>query len=281
MRRKLPTKMLAILALVLMAALSPSLVHATIWTMTDLNSTALIDDASSAGMYTWTVEGQNFLYQQWFWYRVGSDPATPESSIDTLTLTSATQAAPNKLTLLYTSAGLFNLTIEYTLLGGQAGSGASDMAESIRVSNLSGAPLDFHFFQYTDFDFSPLPGADTVQLVNENKVKQTSPGGFVVSETTAVPDADRFELALWNATLAKLNDGDLDNLSNANVGPYPYSAGPGDVTWALQWDEVLSSTGTLLISKNKHLTVPIPPSVLLLGSGLLGLALLGRRRGLK
>ena len=52
--------------------------------LTDFNSTVVIDPTSQAGMYTWTVDGVDQMWQQWFWYRIGS--AGPEQSIDTLGL---------------------------------------------------------------------------------------------------------------------------------------------------------------------------------------------------
>src|SRR4051794_31472513 len=50
--------------------------------LSDGNSVAKIDPASSNGMYYWGVQGQNQLSQQWFWYRAGA--MTAESPINTL-----------------------------------------------------------------------------------------------------------------------------------------------------------------------------------------------------
>lgn len=52
--------------------------------LTDLNSVVSIDPSSSWGMHTWTVDGVDQMYQQWFWYRIGaaggSLPLTPWAS---------------------------------------------------------------------------------------------------------------------------------------------------------------------------------------------------------
>ena len=49
---------------------------AVTFTLTDLNSSAQINDASQNGMFNWTVNGVNQLAQQWFWYRTGSTGGT-------------------------------------------------------------------------------------------------------------------------------------------------------------------------------------------------------------
>lgn len=250
------------LALVLVAALSPGLGNATTYLLTDLNSSVSIDDASQAGVYGWQVDGNNRLYQQWFWYRVGNQ--TPEQPISNLTLVSATTGfGTTGLQLVYKDpTGLFDVTITYILTGGAVGSGTSDLAETIRITSLSSASLDFHFFQYSDFDLNG-PGGDTVTMVNANTVRQTGQG--IVSETVITPSPTLTELAYWSATLNKLNNANVDNL-NGTGGPL----GPGDVTWAFQWDTSIAAGGTYIISKDKHI-VPLPATALLLGTGLLGL----------
>ena len=55
--------------------------QAALYTLTDDNSTAVIEGGSSAGVGTWTIDGTDHMFQQWFWYRVGN---TAEASIDTL-----------------------------------------------------------------------------------------------------------------------------------------------------------------------------------------------------
>jgi len=43
--------------------------------LNDLNSQAQIDLSSDAGMYSWTVDGVEQLYRQWFWIRQGDTAA--------------------------------------------------------------------------------------------------------------------------------------------------------------------------------------------------------------
>jgi hypothetical protein len=77
--------------------------QATLVTLSDLNSTVNIDTGSQAGVYNWTVDGTDHLFQQWFWYRIGS--TGPESSIDTLTQTAITPGT-NTLSVTYAGSGL-------------------------------------------------------------------------------------------------------------------------------------------------------------------------------
>lgn len=269
LKPKLPLlSFLAAMVLVLLAALSPSPVNAAPYTLTDLNSLAKVDPSSQAGMFNWSVDGANYMNQQWFWYRVGN--TGPEYAIDTLTLSPPIQLSNNELKLTYNLANKFQLDITYVLYGGSPGSGWSDIGESIRIWNKSGSTLDFHFFQYSDFNLST--GADSVTLVNANTVQQTS-GLLKLSETSVVPAPDKTELALFSNTRNRLTDLSRTTLDNST------SAGPGDVTWAFEWDRNIPNNGVLLISKNKQISiVPLPSTLLLLGSGLLGLVGLRYRR---
>jgi hypothetical protein len=129
--------------------------RAQIITLTDNNSVAQINASSSAGMFNWSIQGQNQLAQQWFWYRVGL--VGPEAPINTISAPTIT--TPNARTLYTTyNNGAYSVEVDYSLTGGLAGSGYSDIGESIRINNLTTAPLDFHFFQYSDFDLGGITG---------------------------------------------------------------------------------------------------------------------------
>ena len=144
------------------------------------------------------------------------------------------------------------------------GSGVADIGEAIRIKNTSGSSLDFHFFQYSDFDLG-CPGNDVIQLGKNlqgkfNEAAQ-SDGAVGLTETVVTPGANHGEAAFFNTTLVKLNDGVASVLSD-NLNP----VGPGDVTWAFQWDFTIAPGGSFLISKDKYLqiqNVPEPSSMLL------------------
>jgi hypothetical protein len=243
--------------------------QAQIFTLADGNSVAGLNIGSSAGMYSWNVDGVNQLAQQWFWYRVGA--TGPESSIDRgMGLQSSTLTAPNQLTATYGSAtNPLSLRISYTLTGGTAGSGASDMQEALTLVNHGNTTLSLHFFQYSDFDLGGTPGGDIVALRRNLSGRfyeaLQSKGPITLNETVdtvATPGADHGEAGLFNTTLVRLNDGSPTTLNDVA------SAGPGDATWAFEWDLEIAAGASVVINKDKLLQVPEPSTAAL---GLLGL----------
>jgi hypothetical protein len=240
-------------------------------TLTSGNSVVNIDPYNQMGMNTWYVDGQNQLYQQWFWYRVG---ATPEQSIHTIGTPSIIQSAANQVTSSYTGVG-FTLAINYSLLGGAAGSGQSTVNESITINNTSGSALDFHFFQYSDYNLGGVD-QDTVQIESGFGAAAVTSGPLRLGETVVTPRANSGEVAPYNQTLLKLTDNVADNL-NGSIGPL----GPGDNTFAFQWDKLIAAGGTLQISKVKSLQVQVIPEPTSAVLALLGVGMLVSRRLLK
>jgi hypothetical protein len=249
--------------------------------LTDGSSTASIDPTSQAGMFHWDVQGQNQLAQQWFWYGVGGGAV---HSIDTISAPSIQNISAGETKITYASAGNYSVSVDYLLTGGPALTAghiaSADIGESIRIVNLSGATLPFHFYQYSYFN---LDGAnsDVVQLSTNarglyNDALQTF-GTSALSETVTTPGANEGEVAPLGATLAKLNGG-----GPVTLGPPFFSGplGPGAVTWALEWDLNIAPGSFALISKDKNLNVliiPEPSAFALLGIGACALSL--RRRG--
>jgi hypothetical protein len=148
----------------------------------------------------------------------------------------------------------FSVEVRYLLTGGTPASLDSDLVEVLRIQNLSTTqPLDFHFFQYVDFDLGGTASDDTVSVLGSpgNTVRQRD-ALLQLSETVVTPAPSRYEVTgLANSLLAQLTDGLPTNLSN--------SAGPltGDAAWAFQWDFTLAPGDSYLISKDKNLS-PIP-----------------------
>lgn len=239
--------------------------EAQTYTLTDNNSRVQIDVGTQTGMYTWSVDGQDQLYQQWFWYRVGTNAEQAISTISAPTVTT------NDARTLYTSYnnGQYGVEVDYMLTGFSAGSGISDIGESIRITNCTSAPLEFHFFQYSDFNLGGTPGGDVVQLGKNiqgqfNEAFQQK-GTTVLTETVATPGANHGEVAFWAQTLNELNDA-VPTTLNDNAGPL----GTGDVTWALQWDLTVAAGSSVGISKDKYLVIPEPGMLLPYGLILLG-----------
>ncbi len=256
----------AILGLALIALPSPTL--AQVVSLSSANSSATVDLGTSAGMNNWTVDGGNQLNQQWFWYRIGNGLATP---INTIGAIAYSQPGADQLAATYSSSTLagFSLEIKYILSGGAINSGASQILETIKVNNTTGGDLDFHLFQYSDFNLGGTAGGDSVEIFNSGSgydfVSQ-SDGVTEIAEAITLPEANRAEARLYDTTRNNLDTVPGYNLDN-NL-----TTGPGDATWSLQWDVNVLNNSSFEVFKNKALSVtPIPEpaalSLLTLGLG--------------
>lgn len=276
--------------------------HAVVVTLGNGNSSATFHteatDAGTLGLNNWTVDGTNHMWQQWFWYRTGSqtqefpvDGSGPLVHASTTSLDLDGDTLDDFMVARYrdaettTTPETFNIEMRYLLTGGTAGSNNSDMVEVIRIQNTSNQPLDFHLFQYVDFDLNDTFADDRIILTGSpvNTATQSDPIN-IIGETVVTPPPQRWEAAISGVILGDLNDGDIDDL-DLTVGPIV-----GDATWGFQWDFTggfrIPAGGVAIISKDKNVRpgeggiVPEPSSVALASMGAVGFlaALLRRRR---
>jgi len=246
------------------------------YTLTNGNSSVTIKADGDYGMSDWTVDCVPQLYRQWFWYRNGD--LGGEKTINQLNLISANQTSADSLTTLYRKGGHFSIEVSYTLLGGTEGSGSSTIGEQIKIINLSQGALDFHFFQYVDFDLGGSNLGDTVQLGQNisglyDSAYQNKGSSYFADEIVS-PGAQHGEAGLFPSIFNKLTDGSPTTL-NGNTGPIT-----GDATWAFQWDAAIPVGGSFSIALNKSVyvtNIPEPSSLVLIPAALTVLAMARRR----
>jgi hypothetical protein len=294
LRRMARAKMAAAVGLfavlICMASGVPAL--ASTISLTDGNSVVVLDPSSSSGVSSWTVDGVNQLYQQWFWYRVGNGL---QASIDTLGTPTVEQVTSSQASLSYTGSNGLTIKVTYLLTGGGTLSGAADLGESIAITNGGTAAQEVNFYQYSNFTLDNQASDDYVQFQNYNGVDQwKNVGHETLAETVITPRPNYRETGQilsvsasnYDAnydTLYKLNNVPGLTLRDPNTNTTSATLGPGDVTWAYQWDRTISPNSTFIISKDKALTgvlemVPEPSSTALAIAASIALAAVARRR---
>jgi hypothetical protein len=240
--------------------------------LADGNSTANIDPTSNAGvdfrgMNNWTVDGVNHLFQQWFWYRVGN---TAEATIDTISAASVQQPLANLAKITYQNS-IIKVETTYLLTGGSAGSSRSDIAESIRITNVStSGPQSFSFFQFTDFDLNGTYDNDNLVHTNANAF-QVYEGSVYAAETISTPVAAHWQGSVSYQVSGSLQNGTATTLTDSGSPLF------GDAQFAWQWDMTLNPGQTFLISKDKNIA-PEPATFVTLGLGLAGILAARKRR---
>ncbi len=278
-----PSAFLRLVPVVLMLGLAMSTAYGETILLENANSSAAFNteasDGGTLGLYDWNVDGTDHAAQQWFWYRIGDDG--PEQAV----------GSAGSLVHLYSNAvdidgvdgndillakyqddnaGLM-VEVMYWLTGGTDDTDISGLAEKVRIINTGNSDLDFHLFQYANFDVNATANNDAVMISGSpgNTARQTDPM-LQVSETVAT-----FEPSHWQAGVAADLLGELTDVGttvlNDDRGPYLNQ----DAAWAFQWDVTIPHGGAVLVEKSKSLRpgphIPEPSAFALLAMGALGL----------
>jgi hypothetical protein len=255
-------------------------------TMSNGGSTATLNlggGTGNIGMNSWSVDtlNQSQLNQQWFWYSVNGAAQKTIDQIGGATVYNfSNPASPiDNIGVVYQNAQL-TVQIQYILSGNGSGSGSADMQEYLSIANNSGVAFDLSFYQYSNFNLfqdnqnsvniSGSPGAYSGALQTT-----TTLGGNGIAEVIDAPFANYAEAASTFQTINHLNSGSYYTLNDTT------SAGPGDVTWAFQWNRTLNPGDVLNITKDKGLSihlVPEPTTLAFIALGGSALALVLRRK---
>ena len=249
------TEFLAILVMV--AAFGASSATAGTFTLQGDNASITIETDTPNGARDWIVDGVNQLAQLSYFYRTGA--GGPELSVDTLAIGLESPSDidgdgfDDVLFVRYLGAG-FELEIRYILTGGSIGSGASSLDEQITIRNVGSSALGFHLFQYNNYDLAGDDEDLSAKLTASNSAFQSDDDGTELSESVT-PNPSHAQVDTFDNILAALTDGNATTLTDAG-GPI----GPGNLTYAFQWDFSIDAAGSVTLSKVRSLTGTAPCS---------------------
>jgi hypothetical protein len=217
------------------------------------------------GLILWTVDDVNQLFQNQFWYRIGSQDR--ESPINNLNLIHLDQSQPGdkQISANYAGSG-FEIAIDFTLDGDSEGSGRSNLFENIAIKNTSFDKLDFHLFNYTDFDLNDNGTQDTTKI-GSNKAEQFDQ--FTWATEVIEPRATYYQVSPVSTILDALEDN-----ASTTLNDLPSLLSSGDNAYAFQWDFTLDPEKSFLIKNYKSLQSVPEPTIIPALVGLSSLMLL-------
>ena len=215
--------------------------------LTNGNSIVQIDPTTQNGISSWIVDGEDDLFQKWYWLAEGSSsPVSVDAWSPSLGMTSVSS---NVATIIYSAQGL-QVTLNLALAGGSPGSQKSTLNENISITNTSSSSITLHFYQYLDFDLDGQPTNDSIFFPAANSVVQFG-NGAVLSETVQTSSPNEREASWYALTLDELTGGTSVNLSDQILVP-----SVGDQTFAFQWDRTLAAGSGFVISTTSIISPP-------------------------
>jgi PEP-CTERM motif len=231
---------------------------------TGFNSSVGFDP--NAGLINWYFNGVNQLSQETIYYNVGVGIQQLNSANLTSYHTVKNGSTYNKLIADYDLGNGNTLDLTYTL---SASVNGASLLYNMQLFNGSGNPENVSLFQYSVANLPP--GPQTMQM------SVTTPGSQYLAMQYGNGGASSLQ-DQWQPT------GQTSTEMLADGGPPTGSLPPngmlnGSTSFTFESDAASLAGGNgFNVSGTQYLTVPEPSSLALMASGMLGLALLYRRR---
>jgi hypothetical protein len=241
------------------------------------SASAAFNTSNGTGLNSLLIGGNQQVVSQWFDYRLGA-AAGPAVTIDSAnngvaqTFNSVPGIGVNTASKFFngtsnffsvTYAGTyaapvavpFDMTVKYTLTSG--GAKTASIAENITIDDNSATSqsLPISFYEYNHFNLNSQPH-DNVSITGAppNTATQISALSGASNIETVTTPAPSFYQAATGSTLTTEFASTFTNLTDLA------SAGPGDASWAFEWNPTLTlpGGGTFQISKVRTISVPEP-----------------------
>jgi hypothetical protein len=216
---------------------------------------ATIDPASQLGLKSVGANGSGSIYggQQWYWYRIGN--SNGQSSLNTISAPAVSFLSAYNCFIQYSNS---SVAVELYCDFYASPNGVCDVSQVLTISNVTSTAFDFHLFKFSHLS-SPQPSLETVlisQNVFSSSVGQSSAPYMVLESVQGSSVTSHAEANVFPQTLLALNSGSPLTLNDT------LQAGPGDVTWALQWDFTIQPGSSVFLSCDTAFYPLYPPPVI-------------------
>lgn len=226
------------------------------------------------GLVNWKdPSGYDYVYQDTWFGRSGT--AHDEGPLSGLSYISGSNTDTNKILLNFQDAySPLSVGLSYELNGSGL---SSSVLEGLTLTNSGTDPVTLSIFKYADYDLCYGYDAHNNDNASGNTSGITQYDAFsavsVVPAVLSTPGAFQISVVGYpGSIISSLNDDNATNLDNSGS-----SYGPGDASFAFQWDITLNGGESYYIENVKTLTTapePVSTVLFLLGGG----ALFLRRR---